>query len=143
MSARADADAEIRSVLARIAQLADTAEDLDDYLALFTEDAVWGMPANPAVGLPANQKHGRAEIRVGVEERRGSGIQGPGTSTRHILTTIAVDVESDTRATARSYYLFVDATTTTPTIKTIGQYDDVLLRGERGWQLARRDITIG
>ena len=100
MSARADADAEIRSVLARIAQLADTTEDLDDYLALFTEDAVWGMPANPAVDLPANQKHGRAEIRAGVEERRSSGIQGPGTNTRHILTTIAVDVESDTRATA-------------------------------------------
>jgi 3-phenylpropionate/cinnamic acid dioxygenase small subunit len=143
MTSLADHDAAIRSVLARIAQLADTSTDLDDYLALFTEDAVWGMPANPALDLPANQKHGRAEIRAGAEERRASGIQGPGTNTRHILTTTSVNVESDDRATARSYYLFVDSTTTTPTIRTVGQYDDVLVRGAQGWQLARRDITIG
>jgi 3-phenylpropionate/cinnamic acid dioxygenase small subunit len=101
------------------------------------------MPANPALDLAANQKHGRAEIRAGAEERRASGIQGPGTNTRHVLTTTSVDVESDDRATARSYYLFVDSTTTTPTIRTVGQYDDVLVRGAQGWQLARRDITIG
>jgi 3-phenylpropionate/cinnamic acid dioxygenase small subunit len=140
----AEADAAIRRVLARIAQLADTSVDLDDYLALFTEDAVWGMPENPNLGLAANQKHGHAEIRAGAEERRASGIQGPGSNTRHILTTTAVDVESDTRATARSYYLFVDGTTTAPTIRTIGQYDDVLVRDDvHGWRLARRDITIG
>src|SRR5262245_5345285 len=136
-------DAEIRSVLARIAQLADTCTDLDEYVALFTDDAVWGMPANPALDLPANQKHGRAEIRAGAEERRASGIQGPGTNTRHVLTTTSVTVESDERATARSYYLLVDSTTTTPTIRTIRQSDDVLVRSANGWQLTRRDITIG
>jgi 3-phenylpropionate/cinnamic acid dioxygenase small subunit len=140
---RAEHDAEIRSLLARVAHLADTCTDLDDYLALFTEDAVWGMPANPALDLPANERHGRAEIRSGAEERRAAGIQGPGTNSRHLLTTTSVNVEADDRATARSYFLFVDSTTTTPTIRTIGQYDDVLVRGAQGWQLARRDITIG
>ena len=135
-------DAEIRSLLARIAQHADTCEDLDDYLALFTEDAVWGMPDNPALGIAANQKRGHAEIRAGVEERRASGIQGPGTSTRHVLTTIAVDVGDDGRATARSYFLFLDSATPPPTIRSVGQYDDVLQRDERGWRLARRDIII-
>ena len=135
-------DAAIRSLLARIAQYADTCEDLDDYLALFTEDAVWGMPDNPALGIAANQKHGHAEIRSGVEERRAGGIQGPGTRTRHVLTTIAVDVESSDRATSRSYFMFLDSTTTPPMIRSAGQYDDVLQRDERGWRLARRDITI-
>ena len=111
MTTSADADAEIRTVLARIAQLADTG-DLDEYLTLFTDDAVWAMPDNPAIGMPANEKRGHAEIRAGAEERRASGLQGPGTDSRHVLTTIAVNVESDDRATVRSYFLFFGSTST-------------------------------
>jgi len=136
------ADAEIRTVLARIAQLADTG-DLEEYLTLFTEDAVWGMPDNPAGGMTGNEKKGHAEILAGAQERRASGLQGPGTESRHVLTTIAIDVESEDRATARSYFLFFDSTSTTPTLRTMGQYDDVLVKGELGWQLARRRITVG
>jgi uncharacterized protein (TIGR02246 family) len=136
------ADAEIRTVLARIAQLADTG-DLEEYLTLFTEDAVWGMPDNPAVGMTANEKKGHAEILAGAQERRASGLQGPGTDTRHVLTTIAVKVESEDRATVRSYFMFFASTSTTPTLRTMGQYDDVLVKGEQGWQLAHRRITVG
>jgi 3-phenylpropionate/cinnamic acid dioxygenase small subunit len=136
------ADAEIRTVLARIAQLADTG-DLDEYLTLFTDDAVWAMPDNPAVGMLANEKRGHAEIRAGAEERRASGLQGPGTESRHVLTTIAVNVESDDRATVRSYFLFFGSTSTQPVLRTMGQYDDVFRRGATGWQLAHRTITIG
>lgn len=137
-----DADAEIRTVLARIAQLADTG-DLDEYLTLFTDDAVWAMPDNPAIGMLANEKRGHAEIRAGAEERRASGLQGPGTESRHVLTTVAVNVESDDRATVRSYFLFFGSTSVQPVLRTMGQYDDVLVRSERGWQLARRTITVG
>jgi 3-phenylpropionate/cinnamic acid dioxygenase small subunit len=136
------ADAEIRTVLARIAQLADTG-DLAEYLTLFTDDAVWAMPDNPAVGMKANAKHGHAEILAGAQERRASGLQGPGTHSRHVLTTIAIDVEGEDRATARSYFMFFGSTSTTPTLRTMGQYDDVLIKGERGWQLAHRTITVG
>jgi 3-phenylpropionate/cinnamic acid dioxygenase small subunit len=135
-------DAEIRTLLARIAQLADTG-DLDEYLSMFTEDAVWGMPDNPAVGMTANEKRGHAEILAGAQERRASGLQGPGTDSRHVLTTIAVDVQSEDRATARSYFLFFGTTSTAPTLRTMGQYDDVFVKGERGWQLAHRVITVG
>jgi 3-phenylpropionate/cinnamic acid dioxygenase small subunit len=142
MSTRADDDVEIRTVLARIAQLADGG-DLDEYLSLFTEDAVWAMPDNPSVGMLANEKRGHAEIRAGAEERRASGLQGPGTHSRHVLTTIAVDVGSDDRATVRSYFLFLVDTTTTPSVRTAGQYDDVLVRTADGWKLSRRTITPG
>ena len=142
MSAITDADAEIRNVLARIAQLADSG-DLDEYLTLFTDDAVWGMPDNPSVGMVANERRGHAEIRAGAEERRASGLQGPGTNSRHVLTTIAVNVESESRATVRSYFLFFASTTTEPMLRTMGQYDDVLVKGATGWQLAHRTITLG
>ena len=136
------ADAEIRTLLARIAQLADTG-DLDEYLTCFTDDAVWAMPDNPAVGMKANAKRGHAEIRQGAEERRASGLQGPGTDSRHVLSTVAIALESDVRATARSYFMFYGTTSTTPTLRTMGQYDDVLVKGEHGWQLAHRTITVG
>lgn len=137
-----DADAAIRTLLARIAQLADTG-DLDEYVTLFTPDAVWAMPDNPSIGLPASEKRGIAEIRAGAEERRAGGVQGPGTNTRHVLTTTAVFVEGDDRATARSYFQFYGDTTSQPVLRNMGQYDDVLVRGERGWQLAHRTITFG
>ena len=142
MTSVADADAQIRSVLARIAQLADTG-DLDEYVTLFADDAVWAMPDNPSLGMPASEKRGIADIRAGAEQRRADGVQGPGTNTRHVLTTTAVFVESDDRATARSYFMFYGDTVTQPTLRNMGQYDDVLVRGERGWQLAHRTITFG
>jgi 3-phenylpropionate/cinnamic acid dioxygenase small subunit len=136
------ADAEIRTLLARIAQLADTG-DLDEYITKFTDDAVWAMPANPSVGMGANSRQGHDEIMAGARERRASGLQGPGTDTRHVLTTIAIELETDSRATARSYFLFFGATSTTPVLRTMGQYDDVLVKGDAGWQLAHRTITPG
>jgi 3-phenylpropionate/cinnamic acid dioxygenase small subunit len=138
----AGADGEIRTALARIAQLADTG-DLDEYLTMFAEGAVWAMPDNPAIGMAANARRGHAEIRAGAEERRASGLQGPGTDTRHVLTTVAVTMESDVRATVRSYFMFYGSTSTQPVLRTMGQYDDVLVRGDRGWQLAHRTITVG
>jgi uncharacterized protein (TIGR02246 family) len=136
------ADAEIRTLLARIAQLADTG-DLDEYLTCFTEDAVWAMPDNPAVGMTANEKRGHAEILQGAQERRASRLQGPGTESRHVLTTIAVTMDGDARATVRSYFMFFGTTSTAPTLRKMGQYDDVVVKGERGWQLAHRTITVG
>ncbi len=142
MTAKADADSEIRSLLASVAHLAD-AGDIDEYISQFTDDAVWAVPANPLMGIEASTRQGHEAILEGVRERRAGGVQGPGTQTRHVITTVAVDVQDDTHATARSYYLFYGDTTTTPTLLTMGQYDDVFVRGERGWQLAHRTITLG
>jgi 3-phenylpropionate/cinnamic acid dioxygenase small subunit len=124
----------VRNVLARIAQLADTG-DLDEYLMRFAPDASWEMPGAPA-------RSGHADLRQGAVERRASGMQGPGTGTRHVLTTTAVTIDGDT-ATARSYWMFLADTTTQPTIRLTGQYDDVLRRSSTGWQMARRAITMG
>jgi 3-phenylpropionate/cinnamic acid dioxygenase small subunit len=136
------ADAQIRSLLARVAHLAD-AGTLEEYVELFTEDTVWGMPGNPAVGAPADRRTGRADIAEGVRARRASGLQGPGTATRHAVVTIDVTVESADSARSVAYWLFLADTTGTPRLTSTGRYDDELRLVDGGWRLGHRRITVG
>ena len=55
---------EIRNLIAQLAQMADmlTIDELDTYLACFTEDAVWDMAGNV--------RKGHDEIRAGAEDLR-------------------------------------------------------------------------
>jgi 3-phenylpropionate/cinnamic acid dioxygenase small subunit len=125
----------VRNLIARIAQGADTWE-LDDYILLFSEDAAWEFPLGP--------RHGRADILAGAAERRASGLTGPGAYSRHVITTLAVDVHDDGTATADSYWIFYRDTNTAPTIFNMGQYHDTLrLEADGQWRLARREITLG
>jgi uncharacterized protein (TIGR02246 family) len=132
--AQTAAELKIRNLIARIALLADQG-DLDEYIDQFTEDAVWSFPGAP--------RHGRADIRTGAEERRATAVTGPGSNTRHVLTTISVQVDGDEAATADSYFLFYQNTTTAPTLFNMGHYKDTFTRQGDVWRLARRDITLG
>jgi 3-phenylpropionate/cinnamic acid dioxygenase small subunit len=123
----------VASLIARIAQLADDG-DLDDYVQCFTEDARWDMPGAA--------RRGRADIMAGAIERRATGGTGPGSATRHSVSTIAVSVDRDT-ATASAYWQFWASTTTSPVLQLMGRYDDVFRRGPAGWQLDHRVITFG
>lgn len=124
----------VRNVVARLAQLADHG-DLDDYVQLFTTDASWEFPGGP--------RRGRADIRAGAEDRRASGVTGPGSATRHVITTLAVDVVDGTTAEADSYWLFVRETTSSPTIFNMGHYHDTFRFEDGAWRLARRQIVLG
>jgi 3-phenylpropionate/cinnamic acid dioxygenase small subunit len=139
---RIAAELEIRNVLAQFARLADTG-DTDTYVQFMTPDIVWSMPANPGLGLPASERHGRDEIATGQRERTAAGVQGEGSNTMHLVTTTLVDVQSDDAATADSYFMFVTATTTTPSIQNVGRYHDEFRRTPEGWKLARREIQFG
>lgn len=128
------AELAVRNLVARLALLAD-AGDLDHYQDLFTEDAVWDFPGAP--------RRGRADIRRGAEERRASGTTGPGSHTRHVITTLSVSVDSAEEARADSYFLFFRDTDTAPTLFNMGQYHDrCRLVGGR-WRLAQRAIVLG
>ena len=126
------AEAEIRNVIARLAHLADSG-DLDEYITLFTDDAVWSMPTNT--------RRGRDDILAGAHERRATGMQGPGTHTRHVNTTLWVRIEGPDDAVAGSYYLFLADCDTTPTIRSTGRYEDRFRRTPDGWKLAHRTIV--
>jgi len=132
--AQTAAELKIRNLIGRIALLADQG-DLDEYVDQFTEDAVWAFPGGP--------RHGRGDIRAGAEERRATAVTGPGSNTRHVLTTISVQVGGEDVASADSYFLFYQHTTTAPTLFNMGHYHDTFTRQGDVWRLARRDITLG
>ena len=126
---------EVRNVLTRIAQLADDGS-LDEYMSLYTDDAVWDAGAELGV------KRGHAEILAGAETRRRRGTAGPGTHKRHVLTTTSVRLEG-ARAHARSYFLFYVDCDKTPRVELVGVYQDELHRTPAGWKLAQRRIGQG
>ena len=126
-------EAEIRNLIARMAHLAD-AGDLNEYLTLFTDDASWERPGFPAV-------KGHTEILTAAQERRRSGMQGPGTNTRHINTTLRVMVDGSDEARAESYWLFMGQTNTSaPVVTGCGRYVDTFRRTDDGWKMSSRQI---
>src|SRR4051794_1108866 len=133
---------EIWNLVAALAQFADTGT-VEEYVALFTEDAVWEMPANPANDVPASNRTGPAEIAAGVQDRRAAGVQGPGSATRHVISTVRVMLESETEARGVAYFQYFADTTTAPRLLSVGQYDDTFRRTPDGWKLARRRIVLG
>jgi uncharacterized protein (TIGR02246 family) len=135
-------DGEVRTLLARLAQLADSG-DLDTYLTLFTKDSEWVIPEIPQTGVPASVRTGVDEIAAGVRERRAAGVQGPGSNTAHLVTTIAVAFDDDDVAVADSTWMFLGDTTTAPRIQSFGRYHDTLRRIDGAWRLARREIHVG
>jgi ketosteroid isomerase-like protein len=124
---------QIRNLIARLGHLADYG-DLDEYMSLFIEDAIWDFADGSCKGAQA--------IRADRVHRRGLGTQGPGTHTRHINTTLWVEVDGSDVAFAHSYFLYVRCADTSPVIGLTGRYDDTLRRTPDGWKMAHRQITL-
>jgi uncharacterized protein (TIGR02246 family) len=127
-------ESEIRNCVARIAHTADSGH-LEEYLDLFTSDASWEMEGNRRVG--------RADLRAGAEQRRRQGMTGPGSATRHVITTLSVQIDGSDVATAVSNWIFLTSTDGPPQISLAGQYRDTFRRTPAGWKLSRRVIEAG
>lgn len=123
----------VRNVVARLALFADGGA-IAEYVDLYTDDAEWLLP-----GVPL---HGRAEISAASMARRAAGQTGPGSYTRHVVSTTAVTVSGDL-ATAESYWQFFTGTRESPHLHSIGHYLDHLVRTDSGWRVSRRVITPG
>ncbi|MEJ1087807.1 nuclear transport factor 2 family protein [Microbacterium sp. Mu-80] len=137
---RAAADrVEIAMLIARIAQHADFGTP-EEYIACFTEDAMWELADSGGLPMSGGRVEGRDEILAGVHSRRADGIQGPGSHTRHDVSSIVVDVEGDI-ARSRSYFRYYTGTDAVPAIVALGMYSDAFVRGADGWQLRQRVIT--
>lgn len=132
---------DIAILLARIAQLAD-AGDPEEYIECFTTDAVWDLTDATDLPMDVQSITGREALLAGVHERRAAGIQGPGSHTRHDVSSITVEVHGD-RASARSYFRYYRSTDGIPSLAAMGVYTDTFVRGEAGWRLHRRTITRG
>lgn len=132
--AHVQAELEIRNLIAHTAQLADHG-DLDEYILSFTPDASWEFPGGP--------RRGHADILDGARQRRREGVTGPGSATRHVITTMVIRIEDATTATADSYWSFWRETTTSPALFNMGYYHDTVRYDDGAWRIARRQITLG
>lgn len=133
---------EIEQLMARIAATADLAIELQDYLDNLTEDVVFEFAAVPAVGLDAHSYAGHAAVLAGVEERRASGVQGPGSRAIHVVADVVVTAEGTESArvhAAWQYYGFVDER---PAILAMGFYDNAVRKVDGRWLLSRRRVTV-
>jgi uncharacterized protein (TIGR02246 family) len=124
---------DIRNLVAKVAQLADDGE-VDDYLDLWTDDASW---------IYEGVAHsGRDALRRRVLDFRGNAIQGPGTGTRHLNTTLWVSFDDDDHARGESYFVFLrDANSGRPEVGLTGRYLDRFVRTADGWRFAEREIV--
>jgi hypothetical protein len=135
---------EIRNLVARLAHMADMGDLESEYLPLFVEDAEWVFPGSADAAATVATVSGHGEILTDRRQRRSSGFQGPGTNTRHLNTTLAVNVDGSDTATAESYWLFIgDTHTGEPRLRGVGCYHDTFRRTPAGWKLVRRQIVPG
>ena len=132
----ADDELAIRNVLARVAHLTDgRGGNLDDYVELWTDDCMWSSPV-------AGTWHGHDGHRARHARFRAAGVQGPGASSFHVLTTVWVNVRGDD-ADALSTWMLVTRWSGAPSIEDIGTYTDSLRRTSSGWRLVTRMVEQG
>jgi hypothetical protein len=136
---------QIRNLVARLSHLADsgTDEEMDEYLLTYTPDGVWAPIVPGVADSSALERRGRDDILVGVNERRVAKLQGPGSHSKHFITTLLVTFESDDVALSRSNFLVFNETNVRPPVLfSAGEYRDRFVRGSDGWNLARREIVV-
>ena len=126
----------IRNLIARMAHTVDRGA-VEDYAPLLAPDARWIMPmGDPAVGSEA--------IMDGVRARRAAGSAGPGSGTRHMITTTLVEVDGagdGDSARAWSYWVYV-STGDDPRILMNGLYTDTFRRTAGQWVFAERISSL-
>jgi len=133
---------EIHHLLATIALTCDWGT-IEEYLELLHTDAVWEMPANTDLGLPATRSAGHAEVSAGVRERRALGLQGPGSHTLHVVASSAITIASANEASARSAWLYYARVDGSLKLNSAGRYDDRFVRDQGGpWRLRHRTVAF-
>ncbi len=135
----------VSDAIARIAQAGDEGA-VQDYLDLLAIDIRWEMQSAASSLIPGQVRVGHPDIRDGVQDRRASKVQGPGSNTRHVVTGTVVTPgrgESAGTAAAVSYFRFYQNTSSEPRLASMGVYhDEFRLIGER-WLMSSRIIEIG
>ena len=131
---RLQAESDIRNIVARLGHLADDG-DLAEYITLFTPDASWVMEGFDDVPT------GRDALLAAASQRRADGVQGPGSGTRHLNTTLWVRIDSSEEAYAESYFVFIDTNTDPVEVKLTGRYRDSFRLTADGWKLHQRVIN--
>ncbi|MGW2084939.1 nuclear transport factor 2 family protein [Streptomyces sp. NPDC001880] len=118
----------ISELLALHGHLVDN-DELDRLDELFTDDIVY-----EASNLGHGALRGLAAFRDMARARAGK----PGAPVGHHVTNIALTEAEDGRVHARSKGIGVSADGQCGSVT----YEDVIVRGEQGWRISRRRITL-
>lgn len=120
-------------LVVRFSDLADSGP-LDEYLTLFTEDAVWCVS-------DMHKSEGIEAIKADTTKRWADKITGPESQTRHIALPTSVKVDGDT-ATVQSAVQFYDTSKHPGELKATGVYDDKCKKEGDRWKLNHRLVTF-
>jgi hypothetical protein len=85
---------------------------------------------------------GRDNLIASSKARRASGAVGPGSKTRHVVTTTSVQV-SGGMATSTSYVVFYSTEGAAPVVKGLLVYNDSFRRTSSGWRMSERKDSPG
>lgn len=122
----------IRNLIARLAHLADDGE-LEYYIECFAEDIEWGGGGQPL-------RQGRTAVLEGARQRRADGITGPGSGSRHVVTTSWVTVHGETASAASIFHFYMHTDTQSPALVSLGVYRDEFCRRSAEWKLVKRTL---
>lgn len=126
-----------RNLVLRAAALADGGYACE-LAALFTPDAVLARPSGEVL-------EGRKAIEASYAQRPADRI------TRHLVTNILVDVESEMQARALSYVLLWTGSAQTEAGRwgraaqsplVVGEFEDRFTRTQEGWRIVQREARF-
>jgi hypothetical protein len=120
--------AAVRDVAHRLAYASDTAP-LEEWAELLADDVVIDIFGEVATG--------KESAKAGSTARRAAGRTGPGSGSRHLVTTVVVDVTSETEAEASVTVLFTQGGAAVESTRVV-TYQDAYRRDGGRWLLARR-----
>jgi uncharacterized protein (TIGR02246 family) len=126
--------AEIQGLMARYERALDTL-DVDAYVALFTEDAVFGT-AKGREGIRAMIAGNKA-----AREKNAAPGKAP-VRTYQSIQNMTVAFTSDTTATIEGYYMALIAETgTPPRVATVGYEVDEVVKQNGKWLISKRTVS--
>jgi len=122
--------------------------DIDGWLELFTEDAVFFLPGISEMGVPDMQMSGHEELREFITNT----IEGkfdpsiglePGTKKRYLVGNIMLDAAGEGEAAGSAYFFLIipGKGGGQPTMLGTGIYDDSFVKTDKGWKIKRRKLT--
>jgi 3-phenylpropionate/cinnamic acid dioxygenase small subunit len=146
MSAPTDLHADVERFLYHEATLLDSGR-FEEWLALFTEDAVYWVPSVEGAGgaAPDGQviydDHLRLRARVGRLRHALNPTQFPPPRTRHFITNVVVDARSADEVEAASNQI-VYVVQGSEQVQFPGACEHLLRREEGQWRIRQKKITL-
>lgn len=134
--------ADLVQFVARVAHTMDSDPDVSRFAELVAPDATLDFATGDDSGTVTSSLRGRDAIAEWASARRAGGFQGPGSGTRHSVTTTLVVSSTGTRARLLSYFCFYATSDTGPELKAVGSYSDEVVLRDGHLLLAARTVTV-